>query len=281
MSKTNILIVAIVVLGIGYFLGTSSSSSSPSVSASTMTADADGVAIWQFPDLKALDPEIFGTPQSPLNVDLLPLGMRATNEAGTAYTTTSKPVMFSDKIKKTTGSIAISVNDLTAKDGPNSKDTAEMEANFKGPNGEDFRVVLNKLITKGGEHQMFGGVGSNVLMHGSTGIGTPLVAEEFSYITLWGVGDLYKDGKLVDEGRIIHVMVSEKTRDENFKLGLGVASPDKLEIHLAMPPKKATPNGPVDSPVKTGVTLPNGAEQPFIHANFYGNIQLTGNQFAK
>jgi len=279
MSKTNILIVAIVVLGVGYFIGTSSSS--PSASASTMTASADGVAIWQFPDLRVLDPELFGTPQSPLNVDLLPLAMRATNEAGTAYTTTSKPVPFSDKVQETTGSITISVNDLTAKDGPNSKDTAEMEANFKGPNGEDFRVVLNKLISKGGEHQMFGGVGSNVLMHGSTGIGTPLVAEEFSYITLWGIGDLYRDGELVDEGRIIHMMVSEKTRDAEFNLGLGVASPDELEIHLMLPPKKPSPTGPVDSPVKTGVTLPNGAEQPFIHTNFYGNIVLTGNQFAK
>jgi len=107
------------------------------------------------------------------------------------------------------------------------------------------------------------------------------VAEEFSYITLWGVGDFYRDGELVDQGRIIHVMVSERTRDDDFKIGFGVAIPDKLEIHLAMPPQKGTPNGPVDSPLPTGVILPNGVEQPFVHVNFYGNIEIKGDKFVQ
>ncbi len=292
MSKINILIGGIIILVIGFFVGSSLNSDTTNTTVSSispvestgsikMSAKSDGIAIWQFPDKKALDPELFGTPQNPINVDLLPLAMRATNEEGTAYTTTKEPLMFSDKIKETTGSITLSIEDLTTKDGPNSKDKAQMEANFKGPNGENFKVVLKKLISKGGAHQMFGGVGTNVLMHGATGIGTPLVAEEFSYITLWGLGEFYINGKLVDENRIIHVMVSERTRDENFKLGLGVSLPNELEIHLAMPPTKGSPNGPIDSPLPTGVKLPNGKEQPFIHTNFYGNIELTGNTFAK
>ncbi len=291
MSKISFIIASIVILAVGWFLGSNSTKTddlaktndlSTVVSpAYAMTSEADGEAIWQFPDKRELDPEIFGTPQNPLNVDLLPLDNRLVSEDGKSYTTIKEPAMFSNNIAKTTGSIKISVEDLTAKDGPNSKDKASVEANFKGPNGEDFKVVLKKLISTGGEHQMFGGVGTDVLMHGSTGIGTPLVAEEFSYITLWGIGDFYKDGKLVDQGRIIHVMVSERTRDDNFKVGFDVANPDELEIHLAMPPKKGSPNGPVDSPVPTGVILPNGVEQPFIHTNFYGNVQLTGNQFVK
>ena len=74
-------------------------------------------------------------------------------------------------------------------------------------------------------------------------------------------------------------MVSERTRDAEFKVGFGVAQPDELEIHLAMPPVKGSPTGPVPSPVPTGVALPNGAEQRFIHVNFYGNANLTGNAF--
>ena len=116
-------------------------------------------------------------------------------------------------------------------------------------------------------------------MHGATGIGTPLVVEEFSYITAWGLGDIYIDGELVDSKRIIHVMVSERTRDDDFQVTFGVAKPDELEIHLAMPPLKGSPTGPVASPVPTGVTLPNGKTQPFIHVNFYGNATLNGNQF--
>ncbi len=286
MSKINLLIIGIIVLVGGAFIGYyglgSNGSTSGALKASKnyrITAQADGMALWQFPDKRALDPALFGTPQNPLLTNLFPLKMRDVNNAGTAYTTTSKPVPFSNKTKETTGSINISIEDLTALDGPNSKDKATMEANFKGPKGEDFKVVLKKLISKGGDHQMFGGVGTNVLMHGATGIGTPLVAQEFSYSTLSGAGDLYKDGKLIDSGRVIHMMVSERTRDSNFKIGFGVAKPKELEIHLMLPPKKGTAMGPVENSVPTGVILPNGVEQPFIHTNFYGNIKMTGDQF--
>ncbi len=244
-----------------------------------MAASADGMVLWQFPDKRALDPAVFGTPAAPLGIDLLPLKMRETSADGSAYTTTSKPVPFSNKTAKTTGSFKMQVRDLTAQDGMGSKDQIAMDARFVGPNGKKYRVVVNKIIPKGPEHQFFGGVGENVLMHGGTGIGTPLVAEEFSYITAWGIGDLYVDGNKVDSGRIVHVMVSQRTRDADFKVGFGVAMPDKLEIHLILPPLKGSPSGPMPSPVPTGMTLPNGMDQPFIHVNFYGDPKVTGNRF--
>jgi hypothetical protein len=244
-----------------------------------VSAQASGLAIWQFPGKRALDPMLFGTPASPLNTELLPLAARDVNTPGTAYTTTKKPTLFSNNIKVVSGTIKMSVQDLAALDNPKSLDRAEMEASFKGPKGEDFKVILKKLIPVGPDHQFFGGVGTDVLMHGATGIGTPLVPREFSYITLWGIGDLYRNGKLADSGRIIHVMVSERIRDDNFKVGFGVAKPGELEIHLVMPPKKGSPSGPVDSPVPTGVTLPNGKQQPFIHVNFYGNIKVEGDRY--
>ena len=246
-----------------------------------MSASAEGQALWQFPDRRALDPALFGTPDRPLNIDLLPLENRLTNADGTAYTTIAKPLMFSNRIKMTTGKFFMQVRDLTAKDGMGSRDRIQMEANFTGPQGRAFRVVVNKVIPKGPDHPFFGGVGTNVLMHGATGIGTPLVAQEFSYITAWGIGDVYIDGELVDKGRVVHVMVSERTRDDDFKIGFGVARPDQLEIHLAMPPLKVSPAGPVASPLRTGVMLPNGKEQPFIHVNFYGNAKVVGNRFVQ
>lgn len=244
-----------------------------------MSASANGTALWQFPDKRELDPALFGTPAKPFNVELLPLDMRETNAEGTAYTTISKPLMFSNKIKMTEGRFDMTVTDRTAMDSMDSKDEVAMEATFTGPAGRQFRVTMNKVIPKGPDHPFFGGVGTNVLMHGGTGIGTPLVAQEFSYITAWGLGDIYIDGEKVDSKRVVHVMVSERTRDDDFKVGFGVAKPDELEIHLAMPPLKGSPKGPVASPVPTGVTLPNGKEQPFIHVNFYGDAKLVGNQF--
>jgi len=242
-------------------------------------ASADGTAIWQFPDKRALDPVLFGTPQAPLNIDLLPLAARAVSADGSAFTTIKNPSMFSNNIAMTTGIFSMQVRDLSAKDGMDSKDEIAMSAEFAAPDGRMFKVVMNKVIPKGPDHPFFGGVGLNVLMHGATGIGTPLVAQEMSYITAWGLGELYIDGKLVDRGRVVHIMVSERTRDDDFISGFGVARPDDLEIHLAMPPLKGSPSGPVASPVPTGLMLPNGMEQPFIHVNFYGNAAVTGNRF--
>ncbi len=244
-----------------------------------MSTSASGTALWQFPDRRALDPALFGTPALPFNTELLPLDNRLISDDGAAFTTIRNPAMFSNKIKMTTGDFRMSVVDATAKDGKGSADQVDMEATFVGPNGQNFRVTMNKIIPKGPDHPFFGGVGTNVLMHGGTGIGTPLVAEEFSYITAWGIGDIYIDGELVDSKRVIHIMVSERTRDDDFQVGFGVAKPDELEIHLAMPPLKGSPTGPVASPVPTGVTLPNGKDQPFIHVNFYGNATLEGNRF--
>ncbi len=244
-----------------------------------MSAKADGTALWQFPDKRALDPVLFGTPAQPLNVELLPLDNRAVSADGSAFTTIVNPSMFSNNIAMTTGKFNMQVRDLTAKDGPGSMDEIAMEAEFAAPDGRMIKIVMNKIIPKGPDHPFFGGVGTNVLMHGGTGIGTPLVAEEFSYITAWGIGDMYIDGELVDQGRVVHIMVSERTRDADFQVGFGVAQPDQLEIHLAMPPLKGSPTGPVASPVPTGVTLPNGMQQPFIHVNFYGNPSVDGNRF--
>lgn len=245
----------------------------------TMSVSAEGTALWQFPDKRELDPALFGTPSAPINVDLLPLSNRETNADGSAFTTIKNPAMFSNKIKMTTGTFTMQVRDLTSKDTSASIDEVAMEAHFIGPDGKKYRVTMNKVIPVGPDHPFFGGVGTDVLMHGATGIGTPLVVQEFSYITAWGLGDIYVDGDKVDSKRMVHVMVSERTRDDNFKLGFDVAKPDELEIHLAMPPIKGSPNGPVKSPVPTGLTLPNGKTQPFIHVNFYGNAKLTGNRF--
>jgi len=263
----------------GLMLAGAASAGSDSMKSGEMSASANGVAIWQFPDRRELDPALFGTPETPFNTELLPLEARLTSEDGAAYTTIKNPAMFSNNIDMIEGSFEMSVMDLTAKDGTASNDEVAMEANFTGPNGQEFRVTMNRVIPKGPDHPFFGGVGTNVLMHGGTGIGTPLVAEEFSYITAWGIGDIYIDGEMVDSGRVVHIMVSERTRDENFNVGFGVAMPDELEIHLAMPPVKGSPTGPVPSPVPTGVELPNGKDQPFIHVNFYGDAKLMGNQF--
>ncbi len=269
-------VIAGLVIGglIGYSL-----SPAKEVKGTEVTVNAKGDVIWMLPGRRALDPEVFGTPDNPLKTNLLPLEMRGVSEDGRSFTTTTAPGPFSNNVKKITGEISLSVRDMTPTDTPASKDEASMVATFTDPSGKNtYRVVLEKLIPVGPEHQFFGGVGTDVYMHGTTEIGTPLMPSMFSYVTLWGYGDIYLNGKLVDSKRVIHLMVTERLRDDNFKLGFEPAKPSELEIHLILPPTKVTPDGPVDSPVPTGFTLPNGVEQPFIHVNFYG-VSMDGDKF--
>jgi len=284
-NNTTLIIGVVIALILGGIIGYAGVSPKEVVKEVTVpgteiSVQASGDGIWMLPGKRELDPELFGTPDNPLKTNLLPVAMREVSDDGSSFTTTAGVGPFSNNVKPITGgTISISVKDLTLLDSPNSKDEATLEATFTDPSGQNtYKVVLKKLIPMGPDHQFFGGVGTDVYMHGSTEIGTPLMPTMMSYVTLWGFGDLYRNDELIDSMRIIHVMVSERQRTDDFKLGFGAAKPDELEIHVIMPPTKASPSGPVGNPVPTGFILPNGVEQPFIHVNYY-NIDMKGDRY--
>ncbi len=125
MTKLHVAIGGIIILIIGLFIGSSMSMDEDNAmmatniiqeaQASEISVSADGSAIWQFPDKRKLDPELFGTPAAPINVDLLPLSNRETNADGTAYTTIKEPSMFSNNIKETSGSFTMTVLQKTVR----------------------------------------------------------------------------------------------------------------------------------------------------------------------
>jgi hypothetical protein len=245
-----------------------------------VTVTANGEGLWMYPGRRKLNPEVFGTPDNPKMLGALPLDQRAVSEDGDKFTATKQPGPFSNKVAPSEGELSFTIWDKTAFDSKNSKDKGNLEASFEGPKGENsFRVELKKLIPVGPHHQFFGGAGTNVWMHGSTGIGEPFMPATFSYVTLWGFGDFYRNGEKVDEKRLIHVMVTPKMRNEDNELGFGIANRDKLEIHFIMPPTKVSHGHPEAAPLPTGIELPNGKEQPFVHFNFYGNIEVENNKF--
>ncbi len=111
---------------------------------------------------------------------------------------------------------------------------------------------MNNLL-KHHSYPTFGGVVTNHLLHGATGIGTRLMPTEFSYAAFWAVGDVYRDGKLVNPGQIVHVMVTEGVRGRGWRLGLdGDIKGSGVVLHLMVPPFRASPEGPVPAPVRTG-----------------------------
>jgi len=236
--------------------------------------------LWILPGKRELDPEVFGTPDAPKMVHKLPIRARNVSEEGNTFTTTKAPTPFSNKVAEVQGKISIEVDDRSPLDAPDSLDKASLTASFTGPEGiNEYRVELEKVIPVGPDHQFFGGVGTDVYMHGSTGIGEPLMPAVWSYVTLWGYGKIYMNGELVGDKRLIHSMVTPKVRNEEDELTFEQSDIlRELNVHLILPPTRIVDGKPTNSPVPTGYTLPNGNKQPFLHVNFY-EVSIHGSRF--
>jgi len=227
---------------------------------------------WILPGPRELDPDIFGTPDLPLGFEHdigVPLEARLTNEDGTAYTTTAGPTPFSDNFADIEGSFDLLVVDVTALDGMESQDQVSLTTSFVGPNGKEYSITVDRVIPVGPDHPFLGGVGTNFIQHGATGIGTKLSPQVFSYVAFWGIGELSVDGEVVASNRVVHGMLTNVVRNENGELVFDEeVDNNNVQFHLMLPNTEVTPDGPQESPVPTGFELPNGAEQPFLHIMF-------------
>lgn len=230
---------------------------------------------WLLPGTRELDPELFGTPDEPLGFEEgigVPVEDRNVNENGTAFTNTSVPTAFSNEYEQVNGTFQAHMTDITRVDDPDSNDTAEAEFIFTDPTGEnEYRVVLTEIIPVGVDHPFMGGVIVDSYLHGRTGIGTRMVPTTYAYGALWGVGDLYINGELVSDNRLVHIMATEQVRttDDEFRLLFDDELPHEgIHTHIVLPDVVVTENGPVQEPVPTGYMLPDGTEQPFMHVLF-------------
>ena len=132
------------------------------------------------------------------------------------------------------------------------------------------------IIPVGPDHPFLGGVVVDDFLHGKSSIGTRLMPTLYSYGSYWGVGELYINDELVSGNRIVHIMVTEDVRDENYRLMIDSELPHQgVHTHLILPNLVATPEGPKEEPVPTMFILPNDMEQPFLHIMFE-NTELEG-----
>jgi len=212
------------------------------------------------PGPRFMDPSVFGDPDNPVGFDPapfpllgVPLAMRNTHND--AYSFVDQATPFGNWREVGVGDVSLTAVDATAVDGARTKDKVDFEANFTLPDGAKMRVTCNKPLAHGMAYPFFGGVATNQLMHGATGIGTRLMPTEFSYVAFWGVGNIYRNGTLVNENHLIHVMVTEVVRGDNYQLDFDGAvgnPPEGVTMHLMIPPYKPTPQGMQPAPVKTG-----------------------------
>jgi len=250
-----------------------------------ITQSSGGVYV-ALPDHRKLDPNVFGTPKMPRAfagtpaIDGLPPAAR--NTEGDHYTTAKPLTPFGDKFMTMGGaSLDLQLTDATATDAAKSDDKVQLRASWKDKDGNTYEVrCCRMLATRGVEYPTFGGVVTNTLMHGSTRIGTGLMPTEYVYAAFWGMGEIRKNGEVLQQPRLIHGMLTEYVRKGGYALAedAGV-TPTTRHFHLIAPP--FMPNmeqGRFDqSPVKTGFTLPNGQPLPFWHVMFE-NIDVSANR---
>ncbi len=230
-----------------------------------------GAANFLLPGPRALDPNIFGTADNPEGTEIpamvlgVPAEMRATADDGSQMT--GGPSPFGNTVKTVPGSVSMTLVDATAMDGATTKDQIDFVATFGSPNGKDvYRVVVKKAAPHGMFNPTGGGVVTNFLQHGVTGWGTRLMPTLHSYVSFWGMGNIYKNDELIAEKRVVHGMFTEFVRKAPYDLVFdNEVNPNVTHFHLMIPPVDPMGN---PSPIPTGFMLPNGKEQPFFHVMF-------------
>lgn len=226
-----------------------------------------------------------------------PEKLRGTNASGDQYTKTKMPLPFSDRAvgsdanDSLDGELRVTYRDRRGFEGDGSRrDAVDLDIWFTDPAGNRYTLDIEHLERHDGAHLHGRGVMTGVYMHGTTGIGTPLMPTQFAFGSFWAIGSLSINGnEPVDQNteRVIHIMTTQTVRTEDYTLAfdrdlpLGVdGNPDpyrgeETHTHVFVPPVRETEDGPLKIPVQTAFELPNGTRQPFIHFMFdEDNVQF-------
>lgn len=242
----------------------------------TIRQNSGGVFVG-LPDNRELDERVLGTPERPLAFAGTP-GMTgvppAFREAENGkYTKLKRKTPFGDKhIVLPNGTMTLEGVDATATDAAKSEDEVRFSASWEDKEGNTYEVRCCAMVAAHGvEFPTFGGVVTNHLMHGFSGVGTPLMPTMFTYAAFWGMGEVLKNGETVDKPRLVHGMLTEYARTEGYKLASDAeVTPTRLHFHLMVAPFMPVQGEGTfkHENVKTGFTLPNGMELPFWHVMF-------------
>ena len=138
---------------------------------------------------------------------------------------------------------------FTAWDKGAVRDSVDGIAEFTTQDGASWKLVLDRVQTKDvPHHPRFGGVILGLYYHGNTAVHTPLVPTINSAVALWAFGHLYKDGTLVTDNSMVHVMLLSRTRrDGDFALDCWNCSKNKIEeLQLQILPGPGEPK--LDAP---------------------------------
>jgi len=261
----------------------------------TVKQEAGKTVYWVLPGQRELSESVFGTMKSPqmtakpeikkakgpvkaLLKDLpilvgVPEEGRIMSE-GTQYT--KQPTPFSNKGKVVSGQFDVTYYDTQQTDKRGGAgDEVDAKLQFTDPAGNNYAIHVLKVIQPPiPGYETGGGVITDASHHGTTGTGTPLMPEVYTYGAFWAVGNLSVNGEVVDKKKVVHAMTTETVRDKNYHLvhqddlpleKKNTIAGQQHHTHLVVLPVNVTKQGPKYEPVNTAFELSNGKTQPFIH----------------
>ncbi len=244
----------------------------------SVTQRSGGVFVG-LPANREIDSNVLGTPEMPLaftgtpGITGVPPAPAFRGVENGEYTTIQRKTPFGDEhIVLPNGTMTLQAVDRTATDAATTQDEVQFQASWEDESGNTYEVRCCEMLAAAGvEFPTFGGVVTNHLLHGFSGVGTPLMPTEFTYAAFWGMGEVRKNGEVTDKPRIVHGMLTEYVRTEGYELASDAeVTPTRRHFHLMVAPFM-----PVQGEhkfehqnVSTGFMLPNGMELPFWHVMF-------------
>ncbi len=146
---------------------------------------------------------------------------------------------YSNNVARIAGDISILAVDRGA-----TGDSVSGTAEFTTKDGARWKLVMDRVQTKDIPfNPRFGGVIMGLYYHGATGVHTPLVPTIRSSLALWAYAHLYRDGRLVTDDAMVHVMLLSRTRhDGDFALECWDCSRNPIEeLQLQVTPAPGEP----------------------------------------
>jgi hypothetical protein len=152
---------------------------------------------------------------------------------------------------------------FVAWDRGSARDSVAGTAEFTTQDGAEWRLTLQGVQTRDVPlNPRFGGVIIPLVYHGTTNNHTPLIPTNRSEVALWSFGELRRNGEVVDDSAMVHVMMTSRTRGRDFKLECYNCTSNPVEeLQLQIAPRDGKPKLPAPG----GVLFVNWQKSSFEH----------------
>jgi uncharacterized cupredoxin-like copper-binding protein len=143
---------------------------------------------------------------------------------------------YSNSVARIAGTVAIAATDRGA-----TGDSVAGTAQVTTQDGARWRIVMDRVQTRDIPfNPRFGGVITGLYYHGASGVHTPLVPTINSAVALWAYAHVFRNGALVTDSAMVHVMLLSRTRRPgDFHLACWDCSKNPVEevqLQVTTPP---------------------------------------------